>query len=62
MVSCLTNFAKHGDPNGTDVPVWLPIDAAQHKVLRLGEQPARMGSASMPKLVWTMLTNKAVGE
>ena len=62
MVSYLTNFAKHGDPNGTDVPVWLPIDATQHKVLRLGEQPARMGSASMPKLVWTMLTNKAVGE
>lgn len=62
MVSYLTNFAKYGDPNGTDVPVWLPIDDAQHKVLRLGEQPARMGSASMPKLVWTMLTNKAVGE
>ena len=62
MVTYLTNFAKTGDPNSADVPVWEPIDAAHSRVLRLGENPTHMGRASMAKLTWTMLTNKAVGE
>ena len=62
MVTYLTNFAKTGNPNGGGIPTWTPLDAAHTKVLRLGEQPPHMGKASLAKLVWTMLTNKAVGE
>ena len=62
MVTYLTNFAKTGDPNGGGMPTWAPLDAAHTKVLRLGEQPPHMGKASLAKLAWTMLTNKAVGE
>lgn len=66
MVSYLCNFAKKGNPNDDEYssPVWLPIKpiAGQRRVLVLGENPAKMGGASMLKLIWTMLTNKAVGE
>ena len=62
MVTYLTNFAKTGNPNGGGMPAWVPLDASHTKVLRLGEQPTHMGKASMAKLAWTMLTNKAVGE
>ena len=62
LVTYLTNFAKTGNPNGGGMPTWTPLDAAHTKVLRLGEQPPHMGKASLAKLVWTMLTNKAVGE
>ena len=62
MVTYLTNFAKTGNPNGGGMPTWAPLDAAHTKVLRLGEQPPHMGKASLAKLAWTMLTNKAVGE
>ena len=62
MVTYLTNFAKTGNPNGGGMPAWVPLDASHTKVLRLGEQPTHMGKASMAKLAWIMLTNKAVGE
>lgn len=76
MTDYLTNFVKTGNPN-TGVPAfadgdsskaakmlpeWKPFSASQKKVLRLGEGETRMGSVSMPKLVYTMLTNKAAGE
>ena len=62
MVTYLTNFAKSGSPNGNGMPAWVPLDKTHSQVLRLGEQPTHMGKASMAKLAWTMLTNKAVGE
>ena len=59
MVSYLTNFCKYGDPNGSGLTAWLP---GGKKVLCLGEEATHMGKASYPKLVKTLLTNKAVGE
>ncbi|MBQ8813029.1 MAG: carboxylesterase family protein [Lachnospiraceae bacterium] len=62
MSDYLTNFAKYGDPNGTAHAAWQPMSAKQDKVLRFGEGDTRMGKASKLKLIYTMLTNKAVGE
>lgn len=63
MVNYLCNFAKTGNPNKTgELPQWIASDRTQQKVLRLGEGDTRMGKASMLKLTWTLLTNKAVGE
>ena len=63
MTDYLTNFVKTGNPNATGLlPEWKPITTNQGKVLRLGEDDTRMGNASMLKLSYTMLTNKAVGE
>ncbi len=62
MTRYLTNFCKAGDPNGPGLTPWLPTTARQKNVLRLGEKPTHMGSPSPLKLIYTMLTNKAVGE
>ena len=63
MVSYLCNFAKTGNPNHSgELPTWIASDKNQKRVLRLGEGDTRMGKASMLKLTWTLLTNKAVGE
>ena len=63
MVSYLCNFAKTGDPNkAAQLPTWIASDKSQPRVLILGEQPTHMGKPSMLKMVFTMLTNKAVGE
>ena len=59
MVGYLMNFCASGDPNGQGLTPWSP---AGKQVLCMGEQPTHMGKASMPKLIKTLLTNKAVGE
>ena len=59
MVGYLVNFCKSGNPNGDGLTQW---NAGGEQVLRLGEKDTHMGKVSMLKLVYTMLTNKAVGE
>lgn len=62
MASYLTNFAKTGDPNGEGLPKWEAVTGKGSPVLRLGQEDTRMGKPNMAKLIWTMLTHKAVGE
>ena len=63
MVDYLCNFVKTGNPNRIEeLPTWIASGKGQNRVLCLGEKPTGMGKASMAKLTWTMLTNKAVGE
>lgn len=38
-----TNFAKNGDPNGPDVPVWMPYTKKKHAVMHF-HQKAVMGT------------------
>lgn len=60
MVSYLTAFAKTGSPDSAGLPTWQP--ASSGKALCLGEKAAHMGRPNMAKLIFTMFTNKAVGE
>ena len=63
MVRYLCNFAKTGDPNnGEDVNYWSAAQSSGKKVLCIGESTTTMRKPSALKLVYTMLTNKAVGE
>lgn len=62
MTDYLTNFAKTGDPNNGSLPVWEAVTDVQKKVMRLGEGDTGMGSVHISKLIYTMFTNKAVGE
>jgi para-nitrobenzyl esterase len=62
MTGYLCNFVKTGNPNGDGLAEWVASDASQKKVLCMGEQKPHMGKPSTLKMVWTMLTNKAVGE
>ena len=62
MTDYLCNFVKTGDPNRAGLPVWIASDKGQMRVLRLGEKPTHMGRPNGLKMVYTMLTNKAVGE
>jgi len=62
MTSYLCNFVKCGDPNGADLPRWMPSTKEQKRVLCLGECQTHMNQPGVLKMVWTMLTNKAVGE
>ena len=63
MTDYLCNFVKTGDPNkAAKLPTWIASDKTQPKVMRLGEKPTHMGKPNLLKMVYTMLTNKAVGE
>ena len=37
MSSYWINFAKHGDPNGADLPEWEPYDKETVNLLRIGK-------------------------
>ena len=63
MVRYLCNFVKTGDPNkGEPVSSWSEAKASGKKVLCMGEGSSAMRKPSLLKMVYTMLTNKAVGE
>ena len=63
MVRYLCNFVKTGDPNtGEEVSPWTSAQASGKKVICMGEIPSAMRKPSTLKLIYTMLTNKAVGE
>ena len=63
MVNYLCNFAKTGDPNkAAQLPTWIASGKGQNRVLCLGEADTGMRKPGMLKMVYTMLTNKAVGE
>ena len=49
-------------PNGGGAPMWEAANPIKKQVMRLGEKPARMARVSKLKLIYTMFTNKAVGE
>ena len=62
MTDYLCNFVKTGNPNGPDLLQWVASDKGQPQVMTFdGEKPA-MGKPGMLKMIYTMLTNKAVGE
>ena len=44
------------------LPTWIASDKGQNRVLRLGEKETHMGRPNKLKMIFTMLTNKAVGE
>ena len=63
MTDYLCNFAKTGNPNRSgQLPTWIASGRGQNRVLCMGEKPTAMGRPNGFKLVYTMLTNKAVGE
>ena len=63
MTDYLCNFARTGNPNHSGkLPTWIASDRGQRRVLRLGGKATCMGKPAAAKLIYTMLTNKAVGE
>ena len=63
MVSYLCQFVKVGNPNiSGELPTWIASDKGQNRVMMFGEQPTWMGKPNMLKMIYTMFTNKAVGE
>ena len=61
MTAYLCSFVRTGDPNDGAQPRWTPY-GSDHQAMRLGEGTLRMGSPNSLKLLFTMLTNKSVGE
>lgn len=62
MVDYLCNFARSGNPNGAELPEWRATSGGEKQVMCVGEQATGMRRPGMLKMIYTMLTNKAVGE
>ncbi len=62
MISYYSNFVKTKNPNGDGLPEWEPARKENKNVMVFDVPSPQMGKVSMPKLIKTMLTNKAVGE
>lgn len=62
MVAYLMNFVRKGNPNGAGLPEWVAAADKNARCIRLGEKKTGMGKPNVIKQVFTMLTNKAVGE
>ena len=61
MVTYLTSFAKTGNPNGNDLPVWENSKVSKGKVFHLNEN-VEMKKVKKSKLWHNLFTKKAVGE
>jgi para-nitrobenzyl esterase len=61
MIKYITNFAKTGNPNGDDLPLWSPINK-KNNVMHLGNKEVLMKKVNKAKLVINMLSKKQVGE
>ena len=63
MVSYLCNFVTTGNPNkGGELPTWIASGKGQNRVLLFSDKATAMGKPNMLKMIYTMFTNKAVGE
>ena len=68
MIDYLCNFARTGNPNpepdsaAQKLPLWETSAENRKKVLCLGEEETGMRKPGMLKMLYTMFTNKAVGE
>lgn len=62
MVKYLLNFVRTGNPNAQGLPQWVAADGKNPRAMILGQKPSHMGRPSKLKQIFTMLTNKAVGE
>ena len=62
MVNYLCNFARTGNPNGQGLKEWLSTTGGKKSVLCWGDDHVGMRKVNNFKLIYTMLTNKAVGE
>ncbi len=58
MIDYLCNFARTGNPNGANLPVWTTSNRGKKKVLWLGEQDTHMEKPPMKKLRRTMYGQK----
>ena len=61
MVIYLTNFAKYGNPNSKNKPIWLPINKNQKKAMVLDVNNVEMKKINTFKLLVHMLTKRPVG-
>lgn len=62
MISYICNFAKTGDPNGEDLPKWLPTNKKTKEVMHFGSNESKMKKVKKSKLWINLFTKKAVGE
>lgn len=62
IVTALCNFANNGNPNRSGEEKWIPTTRNQKKVYHFGEGISKMANCSRLKMIYTMLTKKAVGE
>jgi para-nitrobenzyl esterase len=50
MASYWSNFAKTGDPNGSNLPRWPSYEPASHNTMELGDQVGPMPEAEPGKV------------
>ena len=59
MTEYLTNFAKRGNPNGDELPIWEP---ASKGTMHIGEGESGMQKVSKMKLWYNMFASRSSGE
>ena len=62
MTDYLCNFAKTGNPNGENLPVWTATKQQSDPVLHWGDDGVRMAQPDIEKLDYIFRTVKPVGE
>lgn len=56
MIDYVANFARSGDPNGDELPVWKHADQMHGSALCFRKEKTKMGHPSYLKMTWNMLT------